>query len=116
MESRKWESGPFLAAAFFCEKLLQEADGVKSAIRLVDRLTMQAVGLEPPSAMPPFQYQVVLFLKFRSGAARGPMTLEVTAVKPSGESNTLAKNTVLFEGEDDRGIDVVCNVSIGFNE
>ena len=112
MENNKFQSGPFLSAAFLCEKLLQEADGIKSAIRIVDRLTIQAAGPQPPAEMPAFPYQVVLFLRFKSGRARGPMSLEVRVVNPAGESKPLTNETLMFEGEDDRGIDAVCNVSI----
>ncbi len=31
------EGGPFLQAAFICEKVLTEADGTVSAIRIIDR-------------------------------------------------------------------------------
>ena len=44
------------------------------------------------------------------------MTLEVRVVNPAGESKLLVNNTVMFEGEDDRGIDAVCNVSIKFQQ
>lgn len=38
---------PFVAAAFFCESLLQEADRVISAVRIVDTYMLQAVGPVP---------------------------------------------------------------------
>ena len=37
-------TGPYLEAAFFCEKVLQEIDGTKSAIRIVDRINRQIPG------------------------------------------------------------------------
>jgi hypothetical protein len=40
--------GPYIGAAFLCEKILQEKDGVLSAIRIVDRITHSAVGPEAP--------------------------------------------------------------------
>ena len=112
MANGKFETGPFLSAAFLCEKLLQEADGVKSAIRIVDRLTIQTAGPEPPTEMPETPYTVVLFVRFKSGRARGPMTLQVTLANPAGESKSIVNKPVMFEGEDDRGVDAICNMSM----
>jgi len=112
----KSQTGPFLSVACLCEKLLQEADGVKSAIRIVDRLTIQAAGPQPPTEMPVIPYKVVLFIRFKSGRARGPMSLQVTVVNPAGESKSIVNSTVMFEGEDDRGIDAVCNLSMEFKQ
>ena len=39
--------GPYLHAAHFCEKLLTEKDGVLSAIRIIDRITVTASGATP---------------------------------------------------------------------
>ena len=98
-----FSGGPFLEAAFLCEKVLQELDGVKSAIRIIDRVTRQAPSME----MEPFEYELTLFIRLKSGSARGAMTLNIRLIKPSGESPNPAMSTILFEGEDDRGADVV---------
>jgi hypothetical protein len=109
---RKFETGPFLTAAFFCEKLLQEVDGVKSAIRIVDRVVMQAEGPQPPNEMPKFNLPLNLFLQFKSGSVRGPLQLEVRMVKPSVDTKTIISRTVSFEGEDDRGTDIACLMNL----
>ena len=107
-----FESGPYLSAAFLCEKVLTESDNVKSAIRIVDRVTHTVVRPDPPPTMEPFEHQLVLYLRFKSGSARGPMSLEVRFTKPSGESPTPLQQTINFEGEDDRGTDVVGNMNL----
>lgn len=104
--------GPFLEAAFLCERVLQETDGVKSAIRIVDRVTRQAPAME----MDPFDYELTLFIRLKSGSARGPMTLSIRLVKPSGESPNPVLSTILFEGEDDRGADVVVATKIRIDQ
>ena len=53
-----FEQGPYLSAAFFCEKVLVEQDGVKSAIRIVDRVTRTVVHPNPPPEMEPFDYDM----------------------------------------------------------
>lgn len=36
-------TGPYLNAALICEKMLREADGVLSPIRIIDRYTLNVV-------------------------------------------------------------------------
>src|SRR2546426_4711541 len=104
--------GPFLSAAFLCEKFLVEQEGVKSAIRIFDRTTHTVVGPTPPPQMEPFDSDVVLFLRFKAGQARGPVPLRLTLIRPSGESPPPSAQQVYFEGEDDRGVDIVANMRI----
>lgn len=110
------QSGPYLSAAFLCEKLLEEKDGVKSAIRIIDRVIHTVFHPSPPEQMEPFDYPICLYIRLKSGAARGPMSLRVTLVKPSGESPPPLEQTVVFEGEEDRGVDSVGNLTIQFDQ
>lgn len=107
--------GPFLSAAVICEKVLEEKDGVKSAIRIIDRVTRTAVGPNPPEAMEPFEWGGALLIKLKSGWARGNYHLSVRLSKPSGESPSPLRQTVYFEGEEDRGADIVANMKINFD-
>lgn len=107
-----FERGPYLAAAFLCEKVLVEQDGVKSAIRIFDRTTHTLAGPAPPQPMEPFNYELVLFVRFKSGEARGPMQLRMTLIRPSGESPPPMVQQIYFEGEEDRGVDIVGNMRV----
>lgn len=111
-----FERGPYLLAAFICEKVLEEKDGVKSAIRIIDRVTHTVVGPSPPDQMEPFDYPLTLLIKLKSGYARGVYPLEVRLVKPSGESPTPFTRNVLFEGEEDRGVDIVGRMMVKFDQ
>ena len=102
-----FEQGPYLSAAFLCEKVLEEKDGVKSVVRIVDRLTHTAVG-----KMEPFGVPLSLFIRFKSGHARGASPLRINLIKPSGESLPPFQVQVYFEGEEDRGVDLVMNLTI----
>ncbi|MCK4388477.1 MAG: hypothetical protein KAW00_06855 [Dehalococcoidia bacterium] len=110
-----FEKGPYLLAALLCEKVLEERDGVKSAIRIIDRVTRTAIGPNPPEIMEPFDYDATLLIKLKSGWARGPLPLQIRLLKPSGESPSPFEQTVYFEGEEDRGIDIVVNMRIKFD-
>ncbi len=64
------EGGPFLQAAFICEKVLQEADGVVSAIRIIDRFFIgPGPGQQAAAAMPAVVMSHTLFVTFKSGSA-----------------------------------------------
>jgi hypothetical protein len=103
-------SGPYLSAAFLCERVLQEADSVLSAIRIVDRLTQSAVGPDAPEEMPPLSMQLFALVAFKSGSARGSMQVDLRPEDPSGRQLGTFGQTVHFEGED-RGV----NMIVGFN-
>lgn len=66
--------GPYLAMALLCEKVLREADGVLSLIRIVDRITVSFSGPDAPVQMPPAPVNLTLVVGFKSGFARGPYT------------------------------------------
>ena len=113
---RRVDQGPYLSAAFFCEKVLIEQDGVKSAIRIIDRVTHTVVGPNPPSEMEPWKYAMSLFVRFKSGRARGTHTLGIHPVKPSGETLPSRQMSILFEGEEDRGIDSIGVITMEFDQ
>ena len=102
-------SGPFLTAALFCERVLQEKDGVLSAIRIIDRLTHTITGPDAPDEMPSFQVQISILISFKSGDAKGRQELTVTPSSPSGKTLPGLSVPILFEG-DERG----ANVNIGY--
>ncbi|MCH8296880.1 MAG: hypothetical protein IH873_02320 [Chloroflexi bacterium] len=107
-----FSQGPFLGAAFLCEKVLQEKDGVISAIRIVDRITRNAIGPELKKEMDPFDHNLFLYLMFKAGSARGPMELNIRLEDPSGASKSPFTQTINFEGDDDRGANIVAELRL----
>jgi hypothetical protein len=95
--------GPYLQAAFFCEKALREADGVFSFIRAVDRWNI--VGQSP--TMIPTIIQATLVAMFKSGTFRASVPLVITPISPTNERMPPIIMPVLFEGDDERGGGVV---------
>jgi hypothetical protein len=107
------EFGPYLSAAFICEKVLREQDGVMSAIRIIDRLTRAVPG---PDVMEPFPYQFALVLSFKSGEALGNYQVSIQPIKPgTGEKLTPAVYTVNFEMPADRGVALCADMQIVFD-
>ena len=70
-----FENGPFLAAAFLCNLVIEDKDGTLSAIRIVDRWIHIQQGADAPKEMPPVPMTLTLLLSFKAGAARGSSTI-----------------------------------------
>ncbi len=100
--------GPFLAAAFFCEKVLREQDGVLSVIRIVDRWTVNG----PTPQMLPTVIQATLVVMLKSGIYRGSTQVIITPVSPSNVRMQAIVLPLLFEADDDHGSGIV--LPIGF--
>jgi hypothetical protein len=98
-------SGPHLTAAIICERILNEQDGVVSAIRIIDRVWF--VTGEDGQPLNP-QHPITLFISFKSGSARGSFTVAIHLEKPSGEQAPVLEAPVFFEGEE-RGVNIVLN-------
>ncbi len=112
----QFAEGPYLSAALLCERVLEEKDGVKSVIRIIDRVIRSIASPNPPTEMEPFDYSLTLFLRFKAGRARGTMPLKIEFIKPSGEKLPPIIHTILFEGEEDRGIDIAGTMTIKFDQ
>ena len=106
------EGGPYLAAAFLCEKALREVDGVNSFIRMVDRWTVTG----PSEVMPSTAIQATLVVAFKSGIHRGNGQLVITPTSPSDVRLPSINVPVLFEGDDDRGLAIVIPMGFPVNE
>lgn len=98
-----FSTGPYLQMAFFCERILEEKDGVTSAIRIVDRITQTAKGPDPPDKMPPVQVALTALIGFKSGRARGRHILRIRPETPSANRLAEVSLPLQFEGED-RGV------------
>jgi|SRR4051794_27154978 hypothetical protein len=113
---------PYIIAALLCEKVLQEADGSLSIIRIADRVQLQMEG--PPglqmspalndAAIPLFQLSCLIAI--RSGPATGKHILQLSLKTPAGitkgqpvqqEMNLLGK---------DHGQNFIVNFVIGAEE
>jgi len=104
--------GPYLMAAFFCERVLQERDGVVSFIRAVDRWNV--VG--PTPTMNPTIIPTTLVVLFRSGVMRGSAVVTVTPISPSNQRMQAINASVNFEGDDERGCGITLPVGFPVNE
>jgi hypothetical protein len=85
-------SGPYLNYAAICEKVLREADGVLSLIRIIDRVTVTITATTPPGApaippllLPPAPPVAVTFvIGLKSGGFTGSVPVKIRIDTPSG--------------------------------
>lgn len=103
--------GPYLAAAVFCEKVIEDKQGILSLIGIIDRITQSAVGPDAPEKMPPLSYNLHLVLSFKSGFARGTQSVRLRALPPEGPPMGESIFTVFFEGED-RGNNLILQMAL----
>jgi hypothetical protein len=106
------QGGPYLQAALLCEKALQETDGVISVIRIVDRWTVSG----PAEDMPQTAIQATMVLMFKSGFHRGPGRLTITPTSPRNATLPAIEVPVQFEGDEDRGVNVVIPMAFPVEE
>lgn len=113
-----FESGPYVQVAAFCERVLEEKDGVLSLIRVIDRIVHTATGAAAPREMQPFEYQLILVLMLKTGQARGAYDLSVVRELPSGirEESQAPVFRVHFEAEGDRGYNLVLQIQQVFEQ
>lgn len=105
-------SGPHLSAAFLCERVLMERDGVGTFVRVVDRFTIHTVPPLPPGVVsPPAMPQVVqanLVVSLKAGDLKaGKYQLLIRLQKPDGKYSNDNRQSVFFNGSEDSGAAVV---------
>jgi hypothetical protein len=108
-----FERGPYVQVAAFCERVLREADGVLSFIRVIDIITHPERGPNPPLEMPEFHFPLFLVITLRSGTARGRHEVTITPEQPSGETLQPITLSVLMEGEG-KGVNITSRIDIPY--
>jgi hypothetical protein len=104
-------TGPFVAVATFCEKVIREHDNVMSLMRVVDQLNVNASGPDPPTQLPPVPINLSLALVLRRGTARGRHPLKLRPESPSGEQHEAVELSVNFTGDEESGANIIGDLS-----
>lgn len=106
---------PYVTAALFCERILQEKDDTLSVMRVADKLTLQVPPGGFPEGIKP-AIPVIFFLSLKSGPVVGQRNVTIRAIKPGGrpakEVQTLPIN---FLGQD-QGQNYIVNIMLGVEE
>src|SRR5688572_16635887 len=88
---------PFVAAACICEKVLQDADGVASLIRIVDTYRLGF----PDAPIPPgtrVALDLQLYVSIKSGDVTGQHELGLLLRQPNGKSPDPRRWPIVLNG------------------
>jgi hypothetical protein len=99
-----FETGPYLNGAFLCERVLTEADGTNTYVRVIDRIARQIVAPERPTAPLPHKVMLILVLLLKHGEGRGPFAVALRIERPSGEQQTIHERTINLGGPAGGGV------------
>jgi len=104
-------AGPYLVMALFCEKVLQEQNGVLSIIRVVDQVNISG----PLEEMQPTPITLNVVISFKAGIARGKYRIRLRGHTPTQKEIPTMESSAYFEGED-RGVNLVLVVNMLLQE
>lgn len=107
--------GPYVQAAFFCNSLLREQDGTFSAIRIIDRITQTIVGPAAPDDLPPFPYELTIFVMLKAGDALGRKNFTLFMTGPDGVRHEVGSGSVHFQGGLS-GVNIPINMKMMFQQ
>lgn len=110
------DTGPHIAIATLCERVLVEQDGVLSVIRVVDRLIQTATGTAPPEQMPPFLVQendLRMVISLKSDRARGRFTVKIVLEDPSTQRMQVGQSDLTLQpGNSGANLNIGLNLAI----
>jgi hypothetical protein len=110
--------GPYLAAAIFCETILDGADKSLTAIRIHDG-TLFTLHHDAPADMPSQEKPVVMkksfLLAFKSGDSPGKHRLQVVTESPSGKRTEAINQDVELEDTPAGGLNIKNEAHLGFH-
>ncbi len=115
--------GPWLQIAAFCERTLNEKDGVISLIRVIDQITTRgSVVPDKPNAMPASAIAVSAVIAIKAGTSGSPLAkhvLTVNGFSPSGrkmEGSDLELPFVFPTSEGNAGAQILVNMNMEVDE
>ena len=114
--------GPFIKAAVFCERVLEEKDNVLSAIRIFDRSSaeIEVEGIADdegiPEEIPHPLIQGALLVALVAGEAARNQVVNVRLVKPSGSTSPLAEFPIEFNADEDAAAQLILRLTLTAKE
>ena len=110
--------GPYLNAAFLCEKVLEQKDGVLSAIRIVDRFTYNytASPENPSTGVTTFKAIFTFVLILKSGQNPGVTNIKIVPRRPDNSALPPLNQTIHLDTPSNKGHNVVINSNFTFDQ
>jgi hypothetical protein len=107
--------GPYIAIAVFCERILNEKDGVLSVIRILDTFDVRVISPNGSADLKP-NISIPALISFRSGAARGKKIVSIEVTTPSGEKLKSQMNLPVVLEKDELGVSLITTVNLEVEE
>jgi hypothetical protein len=104
---------PYIVAALFCDQVLQGKDETISAIRIIDKVTVQVPFGLPEKTQPILQ--ITLLLGVKSGSLIGDFKMTIRGNRPNGDVQDVASFPLKLQGEE-KGQNYILNLSLGIQE
>lgn len=95
-DEKRAKAKPQLAVALFCERAIQDGEGVFTIIRMVDSLTLSATALPPNGTVVPLP--VTGLFGFRAHGFKGKLPFLLTQVSPAGAKHDIANGVADLKG------------------
>jgi Family of unknown function (DUF6941) len=111
----KKTGGPYLAAAFFCETVLEDKDGALTPIRIIDQINIlipQNAPADFPSEENRISVPAMAVLSFRTGDSPGNHTIRVVMESPTGKRNPPFEQTLPFSEVKHGGANIRLNMTV----
>ncbi len=113
---QKKVGGPFLASAVFCNSVTEDADGVLSALRIVDEIRGLIAHNAPPdfpSKDKPVDVQLFALIIIRRGDSTAKKhRLRLVMEQPNGKTTEVLKTNFEFPDHQNGTANVRCKVSM----
>jgi hypothetical protein len=112
----KKKRGPYLAAAFFCDQIVQGNDGALTPVRISDQ-THIAISANVPPDFPSKENRLFVpmagLLSFKTGDFPGEHTVRIIMESPSGEVKSAFEQKVQFSHPPHGGGNVILHNTVG---
>jgi hypothetical protein len=112
----KKNDGPFLAAALFCERTIEDKqDSALSVIRIIEQIDLWVDPSAPadfPSETQRLPIHISALLSFKTGNSPGDHALRLVMQSPSGKSKILFDATLPFTPQPYGGANLRLNTTI----
>ncbi len=107
--------GPFLAAAFYCEGILEDTHGKLTIQNIIDSLHIVLSPFSPkdmPSDKAPLPFNIQIMLAFKSGDAPGKHRLKLEIESPSGRRDIIKDEDITLTDPPYGGINIKNNIAM----
>lgn len=107
--------GPFLAAAVFCESIMEESSKIVSAIKIIDGVQYY-IHPDAPDDVPSKEHPVPIsqraLLTFKTGDSPGTHHLKMVLEEPSGNRQEIKTQEIVLSPPPQGGCNVTSTIAI----